>query len=486
MLINVPFSKIKVGVFIEEEKLKSYSTVFPSHAFLIENQTQINQLNHLGFNEIHINVVKGLDITRKENSNALIGFPIDILLINEKLAFDLFLQKDKGFVMYLSKGQVFNDEVYYFLKNEYNFDKVFVKVKEKEIINKYAEKYKAERALSEKGLAQGFETKEKVQQYQNYLKNYIPVNKTVFAPGVKSPIDIYTEKDLNVVKVVSAGERIPENEMFATVVKGNKENNNVLINQQDKDIYKAFIRKLLHDSEGSSEQKKILKITVMKENSRLVTKELMENPRSGEALQETKALVSDMVSNIMENPSSFYGMMKLETYDYYTYLHSVNVCTLSVGLGMALGLSKQELNVLATGALMHDVGKSIVPAELINKPGKLTDEEFNLIKNHVNLGYQALKENLDIPKDAFYSLLQHHEKLDGSGYPKGIVGDQIHLYGRISAIVDIYDALTTERSYKKAFKPFDAVKILRKNPEAFDQAVFKEFVLMLGKQMISE
>ncbi|MBF0275186.1 MAG: HD-GYP domain-containing protein [Nitrospinae bacterium] len=486
MLIKVSLSKLKPGVFIEEDKLKPYANIFPNYAFKIESETQINQLKTLGFNEIHINVHKGLDVASGEDAKQFIGFPIDVLLINEKLSFDLLIKEEKGYVTYLRKGQDFNDEVYYFLSNEYHHDRVYVRAKEKEIFHRYAERYKKERALSEKGLAVGFETKEKVQKYQDYLNNYIPVNKDLFEFGTKSLFDLYTEKELDIVKVVSINEKIPENELFSTSVKGNKENNNLLIHKKDVEQYKAFIRNLLDSKSDLSEQKEKIKITVMKENSKLVTKELMENPRSGEALAETKNLVSDMVATIIEHPTSFHGLMKLETYDYYTYLHSVNVCTLSVGLGMILGLNKKELEVLAIGALMHDVGKSVVPSELINKPGKLTDEEFNLIKKHVDLGYQALKYNLDIPKESFYSLMQHHEKMDGSGYPKRLSGNQIHLYGRILSIVDIYDALTTERSYKKAFRPFDAVTILKKNPEAFDQKVFKEFVLMLGKQMLHE
>lgn len=142
--------------------------------------------------------------------------------------------------------------------------------------------------------------------------------------------------------------------------------------------------------------------------------------------------------------------------------------------------------MLGLGAMLHDVGKSLVDPKLINKPGKFTDEEFAKMKDHVLFGVNILKENHDLPDKTLELVAQHHEKITGIGYPYGLKSDQIDLFGRISSIVDIYDALTTERSYKKALTPFEALSFLSKTQKDYDQNILTQFILMLGKQIERE
>ena len=311
----------------------------------------------------------------------------------------------------------------------------------------------------------------------------MPIEPNIFMPGMKVPFNIYLERDFLVETVFESNGVIPENEIFCRDGEG-KTRKNLLLHLKDSEIYKNFLQELASSkSYGKSEEMAKLRMAVVKENSKLVTKELINNPRSGKAIKEAKNTVGDLIENILENPTSFYGLMRISSYDYYTYLHSINVCTLATGLGMSLGLPKDELFELSIGALVHDVGKSQVASNLINKPGKLTEQEFIQVKNHVVLGYDILKGNQELSEDNLIPLLQHHEKLNGNGYPYKLEDKQLHLFGRISGIVDIYDALTTERSYKKAFKPFDAVGFLAKHPDEFDQEIFKHFVLMLGTQL---
>ncbi len=133
---------------------------------------------------------------------------------------------------------------------------------------------------------------------------------------------------------------------------------------------------------------------------------------------------------------------------------------------------------------MHDIGKCSIDQRILNKPGTLTAEEFKNIQHHVVASKELLKDSdIQIPKNSLHTILQHHEKLSGSGYPYKLKGDQVHLYGRIGAIVDFYDALTTDRPYKKSYTPFEAFQLLSEVKEDYDQQLIKTFIVMLGNQV---
>lgn len=260
----------------------------------------------------------------------------------------------------------------------------------------------------------------------------------------------------------------------------------IRIHKDDIERYKLFLKELTTQKLPDSCIKEEVRIEIVKENTKIVARDLMDNPRSGEHIKEAKESVNNMIQTIIENPTSFYGLMRIQTHDYYTYVHSVNVSTLSIGIGMAIGLKNNELEDLAFGALLHDIGKSIVDSKLINKPGKLTDSEFKIIKSHVLLGERLLRKHKNLPEPIFYPVLQHHEKLSGTGYPNGLCENEIHTFGRISSVADIYDAMTTERAYKKAFSTFTALNYLAKNTSDYDQGIFKHFILMLGEQEMNK
>lgn len=157
------------------------------------------------------------------------------------------------------------------------------------------------------------------------------------------------------------------------------------------------------------------------------------------------------------------NLVSLRTISDYTYKHSVNVSVLSVLTGIGLGLKKSMLKELAAAGLLHDIGKISIPPETMEKTGPLTEEEYALIKQHSELGYEAIKNNISISSKTKMGVFMHHENINGSGYPMGISGDQIYMFAKIIHIADVYDALTSERVYKKAQSPGEAVEFLMKN-----------------------
>ncbi len=173
-----------------------------------------------------------------------------------------------------------------------------------------------------------------------------------------------------------------------------------------------------------------------------------------------KSIVHNIVDEVVHNRDIMVNIIDIRAYDDYTYSHSLNVAVLSVVMGTALGLTKKQLYDLAMGALLHDTGKMFVKKEILNKPARLTPEEFEEIKTHSERGYLYLCEQLEIPEHARIVALQHHEQYCGNGYPGGLAKDSIHLYGRICCVADVYDALTSDRPYRKSMLPSDALEYI--------------------------
>ncbi len=210
---------------------------------------------------------------------------------------------------------------------------------------------------------------------------------------------------------------------------------------------------------------------------------ILEDARMGRNLdsQTAKAAVGGMVDSILRNPDALVCYNQLKNKDEYTAEHSLRVCILALTFGRHLEFSEQELNVLGLGALLHDVGKMRVPLEIINKPGRLTAEEFDLMKSHVPRGVEILEKQGDIPAAAIDIARSHHERYDGSGYSSGLKGATIGLFGQIGAIVDSYDAITSDRSYHKGMSAHDALrKLYEWRRKDFHEKLIEQFIQCMG------
>ena len=167
-------------------------------------------------------------------------------------------------------------------------------------------------------------------------------------------------------------------------------------------------------------------------------------------------IIDDMSSQV----DPMIMLLDMHTADNYLYVHSLNVCLYTLVLGIAHGYSKNDLKVIGLGSLLHDIGKTQIPVKIVQKPGMLSDEEFRHMQAHTEIGYRILKDEPNIPLLAAHCALQHHERIDGSGYPRGLTGPQIHEYAKWLGVADSYDAMTSNRIYKKAMLPHQAVEAL--------------------------
>ena len=226
----------------------------------------------------------------------------------------------------------------------------------------------------------------------------------------------------------------------------------------------------------------------LKRASRIVAKgkeavvSMFQEARMGKAIEAEAAapLVEEISNSVMRNPGALISLARLKTADDYTYMHSVAVCALMIALARQLGLDEQQTRDAGMAGLLHDLGKAMIPLEILNKPGKLTDAEFDLVKTHPAEGHKLLlggKGISEITKDV---CLHHHEKIDGSGYPKGLTGETMSLFAKMGAVCDVYDAVTSNRPYKAGWDPAESIKRMAEWKGHFDPAVFQAFVKSLG------
>jgi len=210
---------------------------------------------------------------------------------------------------------------------------------------------------------------------------------------------------------------------------------------------------------------------------------MFEEARMGKAVDTggAKKLVEEISDSVSRNPGALISLARLKTADDYTYMHSVAVCAMMVALSKQLGLDEEQTRSAGLSGLLHDLGKAAMPMEVLNKPGKLTDAEFNIIKTHPEEGYRLLLSGNKVDPMAMDVCLHHHEKMDGSGYPKGLKGDEISLFAKMGAVCDVYDAITSNRPYKAGWDPAESLrKMAEWSNGHFDPKVFQGFVKSLG------
>lgn len=210
---------------------------------------------------------------------------------------------------------------------------------------------------------------------------------------------------------------------------------------------------------------------------------MFSDVRMGKAveLEEATSMVDEIHQSMERNRNAMISLIRLKSADEYTYLHSVAVCVLMIAVGKQLGLTEEELRLAGIAGLLHDIGKMAIPSEVLDKPGKLTDEEFAIVKSHPRRGWEILKSCHNVYDTSSDVCLHHHERVDGKGYPEKISGDALTLFARMGAVCDVYDAISSDRCYKKAWPPAELIQKMASWREGhFDERVFQAFVKSIG------
>jgi HD-GYP domain-containing protein (c-di-GMP phosphodiesterase class II) len=253
----------------------------------------------------------------------------------------------------------------------------------------------------------------------------------------------------------------------------------LFIRQSDLLFYTIFVDKVVQSAARNEKMPITKKAAVIYRQASVILDEMFENPEELENVPKSKKVVNTFIGTIFSDKHAIESLMKITAYDYYTHTHSINVCIYSLSLGSYLELGSITLEELGMSALMHDLGKCRVDTKITNKNGKLTDSEFEAMKHHPLYGYTiALKIGVH-DRLILDGIRHHHEKLDGSGYPDGLMGKSITLFARIIGVCDVFDALSTKRSYKDRMSSYDTLMLMKKTMQHhLDMELVDAFIRM--------
>ncbi|MFQ5713254.1 MAG: HD-GYP domain-containing protein [Candidatus Scalinduaceae bacterium] len=316
------------------------------------------------------------------------------------------------------------------------------------------------------------------------MSNYMAIVHNSIKENTKVGCDLYLKSRVNgAIRYVlfCRGDEIYCDKQKKQIIEQNIEK--LFISAKDYEKYFRYQEKNLQDILTDKQRSAEEKSHMVYNTAKYLVQDLLSDPRSGlnTKVKRASKWVDNTVNYILSDKEAFPSLLKVTTHDYYTYTHSVDISVLALLFGRHVHLDIHSLKCLGVGGLLHDLGKVEIPLDILNKPGKLTKDEFEIVKKHPEIGMEFLKGKADIHEKSLEVVIQHHENYDGTGYPNRIGGNDIHLFGRISRIIDVYDAITTNRCYRRALTPYDALVEMSENMEnCFEKELFKEFVCFLG------
>ena len=311
-------------------------------------------------------------------------------------------------------------------------------------------------------------------------QEYIPVPLNTLRADTARSFDIFIKvKKDKLVLYHSAGNLLTENDLYRLL---NKRVKIIYIHKKHREAYDQYLEdnltNILNDPDITPDQKS----RIAHQSVTSIAQSLFENPRA-KTITRYKTVIYSMTDQILRDEDFLNYLIRLTSFDFTTYIHSVNVGIFATGLAKILLTDETQHNIqeVASGFFLHDIGKSKIPLAILNKHGSLTDKEWEIIKKHPEEGYKLLKSMNSLSDEAKVIVLQHHERNNGKGYPNGLQGNEIHIYSKICSIADTFDALTAKRPYKKELSTFESLKIMQKEMQGeFDPHFFEQFVLLFS------
>lgn len=305
---------------------------------------------------------------------------------------------------------------------------------------------------------------------------YFRIRLTTLQGNQPLPFDTYIVLNQKIHLYVKKGDIISSERIQELHQKDSGES--FFLDNKDKEIYRNYIKDIMNSSLISNKEKAL----VLKESSIALLEDLFENPDVKTALEESKPIIGELIDFMEKAPDSISHLITLSGHDFYTYNHSFDVSIYSLGLGQTLGFSKEQLEELGLSSIYHDIGKRLVPLEILCKKGPLDDDEWVQMKMHPQFGLKILNEHSGISDGIKAACYEHHESWIGGGYPQGISKHEIHPFARIVSLTDTYDAMTTQRSYNKPMTPVDALNLMNGNlAQRYDPDMLKAMYSVLFK-----
>jgi HD-GYP domain-containing protein (c-di-GMP phosphodiesterase class II) len=305
---------------------------------------------------------------------------------------------------------------------------------------------------------------------------YFRIRLSTIRPFEELPFDIFIFLDNKVINYVKQGEMLTKDKILKLHEKDSGESFYIHLSQQQ--LYRDHVKFSMNSDLLSNNEK----ASILRESSIAILEDLYEAEDVGSALEQSKPIITELLDFMQNAPESIGKLISLSGHDFYTYNHSFDVSIYSLGLGQALGFDKKTLEELGQSSLFHDVGKRNISLDILCKKGPLDDKEWAEMRMHPTFGLKILNEHAGISDAIKAACYEHHESWAGGGYPQDISGQEIHPFGRIVALTDTYDAMTTQRSYNTPKKPTEALTMMKdKISGRFDPVMLKAMYSILFK-----
>ncbi|MCX8034282.1 MAG: HD domain-containing protein [Thermodesulfovibrio sp.] len=380
---------------------------------------------------------------------------VELLPLGVEIPCDVFIQEDGEMKTILKKGEHFSLDIKNTLKDK-KIEVVYVNQSDKKIFQDFIFEFKPKEYFDSI-----------LDRYTINNEFYYKIEKECLNPEIPVNFSLYVNDGNKFNLFLEASEENPKNISYEKLIEGD-----ILISKRELNLYKDYLQKLI--KENKTEPK------ILKETTKLLLREIYSEPTNRRNL----LILGDKIEEIIN-----YGTLELKVLenflimkkiDNYNYVHSLNVMALSLSLGLKIRLEKEELRLLGLASALHDIGKIKISPLILSKLGKLTEKEFQIFKTHVIESVKIAKE-LELPDKVIDGIAHHHEKLNGTGYPFKLKSEQISFFGKIIAIADAYEMLTTPKAMKYPLTPYNALMILVQDKGCYDKSLLQTFIKMLGR-----
>lgn len=384
-------------------------------------------------------------------------FPIKVDLIPQgiELPCDIFISESNDYKILSKKGEKFTLEIMQNLKDR-KIETLFINNKDKKNFCNFICEYKPKECFDNL-----------LDRYTICNEIYYKVEKECLDPEIPVNFSLYINDGKRFNLYLEASDENPKNISVNRIPEGD-----LLISKRDLNRYSEYLKKLMKERKNEP--------VILKETTKLILRDVYSEP----ANKQNLLILIDKINEIVEFASAEAKIIKsllvFKKLDNYNYIHSFNVLSLSIAIGLKIKLDFEELKILATAAALHDIGKIKISPLILSKVGKLSDREFQIYKTHVQESINLAK-TLGVDEKVLLGIAHHHEKLNGNGYPFGLKGSNISLFGQIIGICDAYDLLTTPKPMKYPLTPFNALMILVQDKGCYEKRLLEVFIKMLGK-----
>ena len=396
---------------------------------------------------------------------------MDYLVVGTQLPFDVYTKDKSVYKLTYKKGHKYNHIDRGTLKSK-GISEVYVDYEVMDEVNKYKKKTADENPAT-------LSPEKKFEKYTADKENSYYAGRKLLIPGEKINFSLHVIRNMEMHDLLAADISNPaeikiEHRDYDQTI------GDIVIKKSDIKHYHNFINTLVKSERHLPGEKILIKNWATIENLKIMMDFLLNSPSNKEVMMRVKAVMSSFVNMVAENLDRIPDLLTKGLNNYFFNVHSVNVAIMATGLALKIGMKPKEAQNLALGALLHDIGISIVPSTIINKLGNLSDNEFQVYKNHVVEGERILQADKSLPDGVAIAAAQHHEKLSKRGYPFKLSADKIKLYGRVTAICDCYDAVTTKKPFRESMSSFEAMALLTKEVDNYDSALIKIFINMMS------